>query len=94
MNAIQKQKYRWAGTNLSKVSFAIADVDPRIRLLHKTNGGLVSARDYRIAHAGEHLAHGGRWWDLGRPFMCLSLFGCMCPYDGLFFLTIRLPMTF
>src|SRR5262249_5420935 len=44
VNAIQKQKYRWAGTNLSKVSFAIADVDPRIRLLHKTNGGLVSAR--------------------------------------------------
>ena len=30
----------------------MADVDPRIRLLQKANGGLVSARNYGIAHAG------------------------------------------
>jgi glycosyltransferase involved in cell wall biosynthesis len=30
----------------------MADVDPRIRLLRKANGGLVSARNYGIAHAG------------------------------------------
>jgi glycosyltransferase involved in cell wall biosynthesis len=30
----------------------MADVDPRIRLLQKANGGLVSARNHGIAHAG------------------------------------------
>jgi glycosyltransferase involved in cell wall biosynthesis len=30
----------------------MADADPRIRLLQKANGGLVSARNYGIAHAG------------------------------------------
>jgi glycosyltransferase involved in cell wall biosynthesis len=31
---------------------SMADVDHRIRLLQKSNGGLVSARNYGIAHAG------------------------------------------
>jgi glycosyltransferase involved in cell wall biosynthesis len=30
----------------------MADVDPRIRLLQKANGGLVSARNHGIAHSG------------------------------------------
>jgi glycosyltransferase involved in cell wall biosynthesis len=35
----------------------MADLDPRIRLLRKANGGLVSARNYGIAHAsGEFIA--------------------------------------
>ncbi len=35
----------------------MADADPRIRLLQKPNGGLVSARNFGIAHAsGEFIA--------------------------------------